>query len=151
MQNTTKELSKKIIQLLPYEKQFLFVDELSFISDDKIIGHYTFTKNEFFYRAHFKHIPVTPGVILIEMMGQIGLVCHLVYLNNLHLNNKVFHPILSNVEASFLKEIKINDRLTIIAEKTYLRRGILKSNVKLLNSNNEVCALCKGQAHLIIE
>jgi len=84
-------------------------------------------------------------------MGQIGLVCHLIYFNKLHLNNKVFHPILSNVEASFLKEIKINDRLTIIAEKTYLRRGILKSNVKLLNSNNEVCALYKAQAHLIIE
>jgi 3-hydroxyacyl-[acyl-carrier-protein] dehydratase len=151
MQKVIKKLSEKIIQVLPYEKPFHFVDELSFISDDIIIGHYTFTENDFFYRAHFKHIPITPGVIVIEMMGQIGLVCHLIYFNKLHLNNKVFHPILSNVEASFLKEIKINDRLTIIAEKTYLRRGILKSNVKLLNSNNEVCALCKGQAHLIIE
>ena len=151
MQKVIKKLSEKIIQVLPYEKPFHFVDELSFISDDIIIGHYTFTENDFFYRAHFKHIPITPGVIVIEMMGQIGLVCHLIYFNKLHLNNKVFHPILSNVEASVLKEIKINDRLTIIAEKTYLRRGILKSNVKLLNSNNEVCALCKGQAHLIIE
>ncbi len=151
MQKVIKKLSEKIIQVLPYEKPFHFVDELSFISDDIIIGHYTFTENDFFYRAHFKHISITPGVIVIEMMGQIGLVCHLIYFNKLHLNNKVFHPILSNVEASFLKEIKINDRLTIIAEKTYLRRGILKSNVKLLNSNNEVCALCKGQAHLIIE
>lgn len=151
MQKVIKKLSEKIIQVLPYEKPFHFVDELSFISDDIIIGHYTFTENDFFYRTHFKHIPITPGVIVIEMMGQIGLVCHLIYFNKLHLNNKVFHPILSNVEASFLKEIKINDRLTIIAEKTYLRRGILKSNVKLLNSNNEVCALCKAQAHLIIE
>lgn len=151
MQKVIKKLSEKIIQVLPYEKPFHFVDELSFISDDIIIGHYTFTENDFFYRAHFKHISITPGVIVIEMMGQIGLVCHLIYFNKLHLNNKVFHPILSNVEASFLKEIKINDRLTIIAEKTYLRRGILKSNVKLLNSNNEVCALCKAQAHLIIE
>ena len=151
MQKVIKKLSEKIIQVLPYEKPFHFVDELSFISDDKIIGHYTFTKNEFFYRAHFKHIPVTPGVILIEMMGQIGLVCHLVYLNNLHLNNKVFHPILSNVEASFLKEVKINDKLTIISEKIYHRKGFLKSNLKLLNSNNEVCTLCKAQLHLIID
>ncbi|HPX75214.1 MAG TPA: hypothetical protein PLW77_01385 [Bacteroidales bacterium] len=151
MQNNIKEISNKIIQILPYEKSFLFVDELSFISDNTIIGHYTFTENDFFYRLHFKHIPITPGVILIEMMGQIGLVCHLVYFNNLHLNNKTFHPILSNVEASFLKEVKINDRLTIISEKIYYRKGILKSNLKLLNSNHEVCTLYKAHAHLIIE
>jgi|LSQX01.2.fsa_nt_gb 3-hydroxyacyl-[acyl-carrier-protein] dehydratase len=151
MQNNIKKLSKKIIEVLPYEKSFNFVDELSFISDDKIIGHYTFTKNECFYKAHFKHIPITPGIILIEMMGQVGMVCHLIYLNNLHLNKRIFHPILSNVEASFLKEIKVEDKLTIISDKIYYRKGILKSNLKLLNSNNEICSLCTAQLHLVFE
>jgi 3-hydroxyacyl-[acyl-carrier-protein] dehydratase len=89
-----KELSKKIIDSLPYRKDFLFVDEIIKVNDSSIWGYYTFKQNEFFVNAHFKHIQVTPGVILIEMMGQIGLVCHLVYLMGLYKKTFLYHPII---------------------------------------------------------
>ena len=137
--------------MLPYESSFLFVDEISYISDQKVIGHYSFRKDSFFYNAHFSHIPITPGVLLIEMMGQIGMVCHLIYLNDLHKTKQKFHPILTNVEASFIKPVVVNDKLTIISDKIYYRKGILKSNIQLLNSKNEICSVLCCHLHLVYD
>ncbi len=69
-----------IIALLPYQKPFLFVDGIDAISEEGVTGHYTFNKDEFFYKGHFKNNPITPGVILTECMAQIGLVCLGIYL-----------------------------------------------------------------------
>ncbi|MDA3818948.1 MAG: hydroxymyristoyl-ACP dehydratase [Candidatus Delongbacteria bacterium] len=151
MSKYTSEMSKKIIERLPYLNSFLFVDDISYIDDNKITGHYTFTPETFFYKAHFKHLPVTPGVILIEMMGQIGMVSHLVYIHKLHENKKVFHPILSSVECEFHKEIKVNDKLTIKAKKEYYRKGILKSKIEVYDSSNEFCTTLIAQLQLIID
>ena len=79
--------SKEIIKLLPYQYPFLFVDELTMISDQSITGHYTFKNNEYFYIGHFKDNPVTPGVILTECMAQIGVVCLGIYLMKIKLCN----------------------------------------------------------------
>ena len=73
----------EIIKNTPYQKPFLFIDELTEISEQGITGNYTFKKNEFFYKGHFKNNPITPGVILTEAMAQIGVVCLGVYLLNL--------------------------------------------------------------------
>ncbi len=151
MVNDTKIINDKIIKILPYLKSFLFVDKISEIDDNHVIGYYTFSKDEFFYKSHFKHKPVTPGVVLIEMMGQIGMVCHLIFLNKLYNKNIQFHPILSNVEASFLKEVHINDKLKVISEKIYYRNGILKSNLQLFNSKNEICCQCIAQLQLVFD
>ena len=35
-------------------------------------GYYTFKNDEYFYQGHFKDNPITPGVILTEVMAQIG-------------------------------------------------------------------------------
>ena len=151
MSNNILNISKKIISRLPYLDDFLFVNSISFVDEQKIIGHYTFKKDTFYYKAHFAHKPETPGVLLIETLGQIGMVCHLIYLNKLYDNNKLFRPVLSNVETSFLKQIQVNEELTVVAEKEYLRNNVLRSNLKMLNSKNEVCVLCKAQLQLIYD
>lgn len=149
----TSKVSKAIIQRLPYLNSFLFVDEISSVDDKNITGHYTFSPEAFFYNAHFKHLPVTPGVILIEMMGQIGVVSHLIYLEKLHENQKVFHPILSSVESEFYKEVKPNDRLTVKAKKHYFRKGILKSKIELYDSTATLCStsILSAQLKIIID
>lgn len=151
MQNSSLIINDKIIKILPYTKSFLYVDKISEIDDEHIVGHYTFSENDFFYKAHFKHIPITPGVILIEMMGQIGMVCHLIYLTKIYDKDIPFHPILSNVEASFLKEVKINDLLTVVSKKIYFRKNILKSTLELYNSKKELCCFCTAQLHLVFD
>ena len=69
-----------IFDLLPYKSTFRFVDEISFLDPDKVIGHYTLKKDAFFYEDHFVGNPVTPGAILTEIMAQIGLVVLGIYL-----------------------------------------------------------------------
>ena len=63
-----------ILDRLPYKSSFRFVDEISFLDPDKVIGHYTLRADAFFYADHFPGNPVTPGAILTEIMAQIGLV-----------------------------------------------------------------------------
>ena len=71
---------KEIIKALPYSEPFLFVDDLVSIDENGVEGTYTFHKSSFFYAGHFKDNPVTPGVILTEVMAQIGVVCLGIYL-----------------------------------------------------------------------
>src|SRR5579863_1533502 len=63
-----------ILDRLPYKSSFRFVDEISFLDSDKVIGHYTLRADAFFYADHIPDNPVTPGAIVTEIMAQIGLV-----------------------------------------------------------------------------
>ena len=71
-----------IISNLPYSKPFLFVDEIICIDENGVEGEYTFDENLDFYKGHFNENPVTPGVILTEVMAQIGVVCLGIFLLN---------------------------------------------------------------------
>ncbi len=151
MDSANQLLIKKIIETLPYGEGFRFVDDISSIDENSITGHFTFSGEEEFYKSHFLHKPETPGVILIEMIGQIGMVCHLIYLSRIYEKNVKFRPLLSNVEASFFMQVKAGEKLTVNSEKIYFRNDILKSNLTLLNSKGETCVLCKAQLQLVTD
>jgi len=134
----TKE---EIILNLPYSKPFLFVDDLSHIDENGVKGCYTFDENLDFYKGHFKDNPVTPGVILTEVMAQIGLVCLGVYLLN-DTFNKNTSIALTSTEIEFLKPVFTNEKVTVISEKIYFRFGKLKCKVIMKNEKEEV--VCSG-------
>ena len=130
---------QEIISKLPYSKPFLFVDELLEIDGNRVEGTYTFDENLDFYKGHFNGNPVTPGVILTEVMAQIGLVCLGIYLvDNLNENSAIA---LTSTEMEFLKPVFPNEKVTVISEKIYFRFGKLKCKVKMINeSGEEVCS-----------
>ena len=132
-----------IIQLLPYKTPFLFVEELTFISKDRSEGYYTLKKDEYFYLGHFKDNPVTPGVILIEIMAQIGLVCLGIFLLEKDLNKRGRPQIaISNSEVDFLLPVKPKERVKVVSEKIYFRFNKLKCKVLLFNEKNKL--VCRG-------
>lgn len=131
----------EIIAKLPYDKPFLFVDELLSIDENGVEGCYTFDENLDFYRGHFKVNPVTPGVILTEVMAQIGVVCLGVFLMNDTLNTKSLIS-LTSVDIEFLKPVYPNEKVTVKSEKIYFRFGKLKCKVQMINEKNE--AVCSG-------
>ncbi len=129
----------EITSKLPYSKPFLFVDEIITINDNGVEGIFTFNEDLDFYKGHFKDSPVTPGVILIETMAQIGLVCLGIYLTK-DVNNEPKIALTAS-EIEFLKPVFPNEKVTVISEKVYFRFGKLKCKVKMLNiENEEVCA-----------
>ncbi|MFK8061216.1 MAG: 3-hydroxyacyl-ACP dehydratase FabZ family protein [Polaribacter sp.] len=135
--------SSEIIQLLPYTKPFLFVDELTEISENGISGNYKYQENEFFYEGHFKENPVTPGVILTETMAQIGVVCLGVFLLKDKVSSEKKPQIaLTSNQVDFFLPILPNEKVTVISEKEYFRFNKLKCKVKMLNSKNEL--VCRG-------
>tara|TARA_B100000941_G_scaffold244840_1_gene189146 strand:- start:2427 stop:2861 length:435 start_codon:yes stop_codon:yes gene_type:complete len=132
-----------IIQLLPYQTPFLFVDELTFISENRSEGYYTFKNDEYFYQGHFKEKPVTPGVILTEVMAQIGVVCLGIYLlKNDFSETKNPQIALTSNEVSFFLPVKPKERVKVVSDKIYFRFNKLKCNVQLFNQKNEL--VCKG-------
>src|ERR1035437_1410524 len=107
-----------ILDLLPYKSSFRFVDHSSFLSLDEVQGDYTLQKDSFFYADHFAGNPVTPGVIITEIMAQIGLV---VLGINLIVNgpkekgivyDKNVFPLLTSADVSFYKMVLPGEKVT---------------------------------------
>jgi 3-hydroxymyristoyl/3-hydroxydecanoyl-(acyl carrier protein) dehydratase len=147
----TDIINNRIIEILPYGKDFLFVNKISFVDSNNIIAHFSFNKNSVFFGSHFKHLPVLPGVILIEMMGQCGMVAHLLFLQGVENFTGRFHPVLSHVEAEFISKVDYDEDLTVKGEKIYFRNGVLKSKVFLFNSHDELCAVLTAQIKIILD
>ncbi|WP_091088533.1 3-hydroxyacyl-ACP dehydratase FabZ family protein [Flavobacterium gillisiae] len=134
--------SQEIISKLPYSKPFLFVDEIIHIDENGVEGSFTFDENLDFYKGHFEHNPVTPGVILTETMAQIGLVCLGIFIldNNFNKNTSIA---LTSVNMEFIKPVFPNEKVTVFSEKIYFRFGKLKCKVSMKNENSVV--VCTGE------
>ncbi|MCD2258341.1 3-hydroxyacyl-ACP dehydratase FabZ family protein [Psychroserpens luteolus] len=135
---------QQIIALLPYQEPFLFVDGLSAFSAEGITGHYTFQKNAYFYKGHFKNNPITPGVILTECMAQIGLVCLGIYMLKDELSDHTNPQIaLTSSQVDFFLPVYPGEKVTVVSEKELFRFNKLKCKVKLFNENGDL--VCRGR------
>lgn len=130
-----------IISKLPYSKPFLFADKIIRIDENGVEGEFTFDENLDFYKGHFKENPVTPGVILTEVMAQIGLVCLGVFLLNDEFS-KISVIALTSVSIDFLKPVFPNEKVTVVSDKIYFRFGKLKCRVSMKNEKDEI--VCNG-------
>ena len=140
-----KEIIKEVLTHLPYRKPFLFVEDITSISEEGVTGYYTLKKDEYFYEGHFPDAPITPGVILTEIAGQIGVVCLGLFLEIKksfpHFNRKL----LSNYTASkmdFFKPVFPKEKVKVVSKKIYFRFNKLKCEVFLYDSKGELA--CKG-------
>ena len=132
---------EEIIPKLPYSKPFLFVDEIIRADENGVEGTFTFDENLDFYAGHFKENPVTPGVILTEVMAQVGLVCFGIFLLNNTFNTETSIA-LTSTEINFFKPVYPKEKVTVISEKIYFRFGKLKCKVSMKNEKEEV--VCSG-------
>ncbi|MFD2562286.1 3-hydroxyacyl-ACP dehydratase FabZ family protein [Aquimarina rubra] len=134
----TKE---QIIERLPYQEPFLFVDEIIDVGADGITGCYTLKTDEYFYKGHFKEYPITPGVILTEVMAQIGLVCLGVFLfKDQLLDDNILGVAMSSTEMDFYKSVLPGEKVIVVSEKEYFRFNKLKCKVSMYNESEELVA-----------
>ena len=134
-----------ILTLLPHQNPFRFVDEITFVDENSIEGHYTFLADAFFYQGHFPSMPITPAVILTECAAQIGLVCFGIYLLNLQgipFDNKKW-PLFTSSNMQYYKKVFPGEKLFVRATKTVFRHGKLRSTVEMIDIDKNL--VCDGQ------
>src|SRR6201997_4472394 len=136
---------KNILNHLPYKSSFRFVDNITELNEDGVVGDYTLRPDSFFYEDHFLGNPVTPGVIIAEIMAQIGLVVLGIYLiakeNNFRFesDDPVF-PLFTSTDISFHKMVLPGEKVTVVSEKQYFRFGKLKCYVEMRDSMGDTVA-----------
>ena len=141
-----KNFSQAIVESLPQKPPFRFLDRVLEVDDSKIIGEYTFKKDEWFYSGHFPGRPMTPGVILVEAMAQTAVVALGVYL--MMCEEKMlgrpgvdsYLSVFSNVEAEFLKPVLPGTKVRIKGEKVFWRMRKLKAKAEMFLENGELAA-----------
>jgi 3-hydroxyacyl-[acyl-carrier-protein] dehydratase len=142
--------TKEILSLLPYSHPFLFVDELHDVSENGVIGSYTYKTDEYFYQGHFKDLPVTPGVILTETMAQIGVVSLGIYLYKDEIAKSQMPEIaLTSIEVNFFAAVFPGEKVKVTSHKKYFRFGKLSCNVEMRNNKDKI--VCSGNISGVIK
>lgn len=124
----------EVLEMLPQKEPFLFVDEILEVDDDTIVARYRFRPDADFYRGHFPGSPVTPGVILLESLAQVGVVALGLYQIARDQGREAVRNTLAlftdaNVEFSGL--VNPGDRVTIRARRVFFRRGKIRSEAEM--------------------
>jgi 3-hydroxyacyl-[acyl-carrier-protein] dehydratase len=137
-------LPHEILALLPQQEPFRFVDEILEVSSHRILATYTFSPDADFYRGHFPGNPVTPGVILLECIAQVGVVALGIYLVALEAGREAVDDRLSlfaDADVDFSGVVRPGDRVTVSAKKKFFRRGKLRSEAEMhLDDGTLVCS-----------
>lgn len=134
---TTEEL----LACLPFARPYLFIDEINEVSEDQLIGGYTFQSDEFFYEGHFPGRPITPGAILGESASQAVLALGIFLLRaeeNLH--NR--HFFLTSSDLKFKNVVLPGERVSISVDKIHFRFNQLKCRVKMTKLQGQL--VCRG-------
>ena len=67
---------EQIKEIIPHRDPFLLIDEVIALEPGKKCIARTYIREDaFWFAGHFPDYPVTPGVLMIEMLAQTGAVC----------------------------------------------------------------------------
>lgn len=135
---------KDVIALIPQQEPFRFIDEITSIDDDGVVGTYTFKKDEYFYKGHFPEMPVTPGVILTECMAQIGLVALAIYITGMDEDEvKTTKTLFTSSYVDFKRMVLPGDKVIVKSTKKYFRFKKLCCDVRMETPTGEL--ICSGE------
>ncbi|MCI8649565.1 MAG: 3-hydroxyacyl-ACP dehydratase FabZ [Anaerotruncus sp.] len=69
---------EQIMEIIPHRDPFLLIDEILELEVGKrVVAQKYIAPDSFWFQGHFPEHPVTPGVLIVEMLAQAGAVCAL--------------------------------------------------------------------------
>ncbi len=114
-----------IMQSLPHRYPFLLVDRvISFEENKRIVALKNVTINEPFFQGHFPGIPIMPGVLIVEAMGQAGGVLVIQSSPGENRGKMVYFMGFDNVR--FRKPVVPGDQLILELEILKIRSKVVK-------------------------
>ena len=132
----------EIEAILPHRDPFLLLDEVTELEPNKrVVARKLVTDED--CAGHFPGNPITPGVILIETMGQVAVVAHGIYLYGLeHSRAEIARhlTVFSDGEAEFMHMVRPGDEVHIRSELIFFRRKKIRSRVELRLADGRVAA-----------
>ena len=142
-----QDLARRILAGIPQQHPFRFVDSIDEADEARIRGSYRFRLDEWFYAGHFPGNPVTPGVILLEAMAQIGLVAHAVYRHLSAGRTGEELACLSTLftfaeEVAFLGIVRPGERVWVAGENVFFRKQGIRARVEMTRESGE--CVCRG-------
>jgi len=100
---------------IPHREPFLLIDEIVEQHENRIVCRKTFSGDEFWYRGHYPHFPITPGVLLCEAAMQAGAVL----LSKLVESDGETVPVATRANnVQFKKMVRPGDTMLVEAELT---------------------------------
>ena len=96
-----EQLHQEIKAKLPYAFPFAFVQNITILNQNKIVQEIVLSKELPFFNGHFVHQAVTPGVLLLEAIGQL-VVAHGIYIKELYKKKDIIvEPLITNANCEW--------------------------------------------------
>jgi len=135
---------KEVLDLVPQQEPFRFIDEILELDEDHIVATYTFREEADFYRGHFPGNPITPGVILTETAAQAAVVAFGIGLVARESGREAVDRLLTiftDCAVDFSGTVRPGDRVTTTGRKKFWRRKKLRAEFEMkLDDGSVVCS-----------
>lgn len=134
----------RILRAIPHRPPFLFIDRIIEMDESKIKAEKTLSADLDFFRGHYPHFPVMPGVLTLESVFQAGAI-----LLSRHVDDVSSGvPVLTRIkDARFKKMVRPGDTLVVEAmieqrvAPAFYMKGTAKVGGALAASVSFTCAL----------
>lgn len=116
----------EILRYLPHRYPFLLIDRITEIEHDKrILALKNVTINEPFFQGHFPHVPVMPGVLVLEAMAQAAGILSFASMGRYSDSNSVYY--FAGIDsARFKRPVSPGDQLLLDVQITRKSRLVWK-------------------------
>lgn len=135
----------ELLDAVPQQAPFRFIDEILELSDEHIVAAVTFAGDADFYRGHFPGRPITPGVILVEAMAQAGVVAlgiHVVAKQGSLQEARQLISVFTDAEVEFSGMVLPGERVVVTGRLQFYRRRKIRVHTEMHRADGSL--VCSG-------